>query len=156
MSYIGPTLPPHLQSENNEIQGNSSDSESDIYGPALPPHLKTQHNKNLENTTTEFHIQNTEDSSDDDIVIGPLPANITDKEDNRLYDIEKRSAVMKRKLMGIDSDETNKQPKREDWMIELPELNRKNFGLGPRTFNQSEKPECTGRDQWTSVAGSKV
>ena len=59
-------------------------------------------------------------------------------------------------LLGGDDDEANKQPKREDWMIELPELKRKNFGLGPRSFNRSDKPEVVGRDQWTSTPTSKV
>ena len=39
---------------------------------------------------------------------------------------------MKDKIEGKDKQVT----KRETWMLELPEANAKNFGLGPRTFSR--------------------
>ncbi|XP_046442321.1 GPALPP motifs-containing protein 1-like isoform X2 [Daphnia pulex] len=158
MSRIGPTLPPHLQTA---YENDDSDSdEGDLYGPALPAHLKSQ---KVSSKLVQSNISNDRgcsvnhevDSSSDDEVIGPLPADCMDAEHSSSVDIEQRALKMKRKLLGVDDDEANKQPKREDWMIELPELKRKNFGLGPRVFNRSDKPEVVGRDQWTSTPTSK-
>ena len=159
MSRIGPTLPPHLQKlyENEESDSNSDDG--DLYGPALPSHLKPPKCTNDELVQSNSYNDKTEinqvSESSDDEVIGPLPVNVLDSELSSTADIEKRALKMKRKLLGVD-DEANKEPKREDWMIELPEIQRKNFGLGPRTFNRTDKPECVGRDQWTSTPNTSV
>eukprot|EP00050_Salpingoeca_kvevrii_P003606 m.228848 g.228848 ORF g.228848 m.228848 type:complete len:208 (-) comp10856_c0_seq29:1120-1743(-) len=42
---------------------------------------------------------------------------------------------------------------REDWMLELPEQNRKNFKLGARTFRQTSAPVIREEDRagWTAV-----
>ncbi|XP_057364646.1 GPALPP motifs-containing protein 1-like [Daphnia carinata] len=158
MSRIGPSLPPHLQKAyENDADSNSDDA--DLYGPALPAHLRQPMHNNASSISCEKKATITEESeseSDDDRVIGPLPANCGDSEHSSFVDVEQRSLKMKRKLLGADEDEESKQPKREDWMIELPELKRKNFGLGPRAFNRSEKPEVVGRDQWTSTPTTKA
>lgn len=157
MSRIGPTLPPHLR---KAYQSENSDSdEGDLYGPTLPAHLKPQKvsdklvKSNISNKG-RCHVNHEIDLSSDE-VIGPLPADSIRVEQSQSIEIEHRALKMKRKLLGED-DETNKQLKREDWMVELPELKRKNFGLGPRSFNRSDKPEVVGRDQWTSTPTSKV
>ncbi|KAI9560505.1 hypothetical protein GHT06_011438 [Daphnia sinensis] len=166
MSRIGPTLPPHLQKAYENDTDSNSD-EADLYGPALPPHLKQPMPNNASrnafssetsiSSEKEVTIAEESDSaSDDDRVIGPLPANYGNSEQSSFVDVEQRALKMKRKLLGADEDEESKQPKREDWMIELPELKRKNFGLGPRAFNRSEKPEVVGRDQWTSTPTTKA
>lgn len=153
MSRIGPTLPPHLKKihENEESDSNSDDG--DLYGPALPSHLKPKCSSDelvQSNSSNKEKRTQVTDSSSDEEVIGPQPIDSIDTEQSSSADIEKRALRMKRKLLGCD-DEGNKQTKREDWMIELPEIQRKNFGLGPRTFNRTDKPECVGRDQWTST-----
>lgn len=164
MSHIGPTLPPHLQKKLEDDKDSSSD-DADLYGPALPAHLK-QLLKMPSNGSAESDFSKgrkplpiddeIESTSGDDRVFGPLPANLGNTVHNSSFDVEHRSLKMKRKLLGVDDDEANKQPKREDWMIELPELKRKNFGPGPRAFNRSEKLEVVGRDQWTSNPTSQV
>ncbi|KZS21845.1 GPALPP motifs-containing protein 1 [Daphnia magna] len=160
MSRIGPTLPPHLKKAyENDTDSNSDDA--DLYGPALPAHLGQS--KNMPNNGLRISsekkatiTEESESTSDDDRVIGPLPANFGNSEQSSFVDVEHRALEMKRKLLGANEDEESKQPKREDWMIELPELKRKNFGLGPRAFNRSEKPEVVGRDQWTSTPTTKA
>ena len=161
MSQIGPALPPHLMKRFEKDE--DSDSEDDCYGPALPPHLKGKKcDEDASTSYTEKIIlpsrpvnQHTESDSSDGEVIGPLPANETGSKDSFVTDLERRSLKMKRKLTGED-DKISKIPTRETWMTELPELVNKNFGLGPRTFNKTEKPKITGRDEWTSTPQSKV
>lgn len=158
---IGPALPPSLCKDNNNSQTDSSDSEEDFYGPALPSHLKSKPAPEEENPITSMKSEPTikmveKDDSSDDEIIGPLPIEGIDVDQASSLDIEQRALSMKRKLLGLEDSDSDKQPQREDWMIELPELHRKNFGLGPRTFNRTNKPECTGRDQWTSTPSTKV
>ena len=168
MSRIGPSLPPHLV---NVSENTSSSDEDDAYGPALPPHLlQNQKSSTLvadlvpgpsvvktssSDAQDQGKKQIVDGSSSDEEVIGPLPVEKFGKLYGVSSELEKRALKMKQKLLAVDSDVKN-EPKREDWMIELPELQNKNFGLGPRTFNRTEKPECTGRDQWTSTPNSKV
>ncbi len=157
MSRIGPKLPPHLKKINEIDESDSNSDDGDLYGPALPSHLKPKCSSDelVQSPNREKRTQVTYDSSSDEEVIGPLPIDCIDTEQSSSADIEKRALKMKRKLLGCH-DEGNKQPKREDWMIELPEIQRKNFGLGPRTFNRTDKPECVGRDQWTSTPNTPV
>ena len=165
MSGIGPQLPPHLRCNRDE-QSDPSDSEDDAYGPALPPHLLKQNdsatasssitsgfNAPAQNFQQENDSSSDSESSDGEIV-GPLPPNQMSNYSSAL-EVERRALKMKRKLLGQD-EEDDKEPQRETWMLELPELKRKNFGLGPRAFNRTDKPEITGRDEWTSKPGSEV
>lgn len=170
MSYIGPALPPHLQRSSTDDQDDQTDD--DTYGPSLPPHLKAAKQQESSSDDDESygpslppHLQqhpqrdnqaagpsstpsNDSESSSDDEVVGPMPpdAGITNIE------LERRALQMKRKL-AEGGDELPEKAKREDWMIELPELHSKNFGLGARTFSMTKAPEITGRDEWTTVQG---
>lgn len=169
MSYIGPALPPHLRSSSDNQDDSSED---DVYGPALPPHLILAKKENTSSDSDDAcgptlppqlrphlprervvagpsstnHVDS-EPSSDEEVV-GPMPseAGITN------FELEKRALIMKRKLAEGESDLPEKA-QREDWMVELPEVHRKNFGLGPRTFSNTKAPEITGRDEWTSIQG---
>jgi len=143
---------------NNEKDLNSDkdEDEDDCYGPALPPHLKQvkceASTSSIENTLQSAGSNDPEeayDSSDGEI-IGPLPPKETDYDNSSAADLERRSLKMKKKLLGGDAD-GDQNPTRETWMTELPELLTKNFGLGPRSFNRSDKPKITGRDEWTST-----
>jgi len=97
--------------------------------------------------------QSDEESSDGEVV-GPLPPGASAALDKaHAIEVERRAERMKRKLLGLD--QSSGPPEREEWMLELPELKRKNFGLGPRTFERTAKPEIKGRDQWTSTPGSE-
>lgn len=165
MSRIGPTLPPNFQNQHSDE--NSSDGD-DAYGPALPPHLLAKSSSDTVassscsatfkdvDTTSSRHSDEAGQTSSDDEVIGPLPPVEGKDSYSCVTEVEERSNKMKRKLLGYDDEGNEKEVKREEWMVELPELHRKNFGLGPRTFNRSDKPECTERDQWTSTPNSQV
>ena len=168
MSIIGPSLPPHLRKSQSE---DSNSEEEDLYGPALPPHLlkakdDTVNKGNNEEINEEDHSDEvstskpneaSEDEESDGEIVGPLP--VGESGSSALYssaaELERRALRMKKKLLGQEEHE-EKEPEREEWMLELPELKKKNFGLGPRSFNRTDKPEITGRDQWTSVSGSEV
>ena len=68
-----------------------------------------------------------EASSDgDDEVIGPLP---NMESSSTFLELEKRAALLKNKSKNLDK-ESSKEAKREEWMTVLPELEKKNFGLG--------------------------
>lgn len=144
MSRIGPTLPPHL---TTQCQDSSSDEE-DAYGPALPPHLQNRARVAYDANEPGTSSKDEPCQSEDDEVIGPLPIEASNQGYSASSEVESRALQMKRKLLCLE-DQGSVEPKREEWMIELPELNTKNFGLGPRTFNRAEKPECTGREEWT-------
>lgn len=76
--------------------------------------------------------QSTESYSDEsfsgDEVIGPLPVEIAEKS-SKFLELEKRAASMKKRLLD-QGTAISKEPKREEWMTVLPELECKNFGLG--------------------------
>ena len=159
MSQIGPTLPPHMR---NHHSSSSSEDDDDTYGPALPPHLKNKIPEVIASSSSTNYMpvksdpKQPKESSSDEEIIGPLPVGMSEDSYNSAVELEKRSLKMRNKLLGLDKEDANLEPKREDWMIELPEVHTKNFGLGPRSFNRSDKPEITGRDQWTTTPNSKV
>ena len=163
MPQIGPALPPHLMKNLGNEEEASGSSEDDCYGPALPPHLKKT--KYDEDASTSFSqntsppskpvAQSSESEESDGEMIGPLPPSEIDSSYSSAADLERRSLKMKKKLKGED-DNSSKIPSRETWMTELPELVNKNFGLGPRTFNRTEKPKITGRDEWTTTPQTQV
>ena len=170
MSYIGPTLPPNFV--QNSLEKSSEDE--DAYGPALPPHLRDKNGSsssgsgsaksdNYLNSKRESVLEarpenqledDCSNSESDGEVIGPLPVSSDPGCYSSSAEVERRALNMKNKLLGKDA--VDNEPKREDWMIELPELKSKNFGLGPRAFNRTDKPEIKGRDEWTSTPGSNV
>lgn len=152
MSY-GPQLPPHLAKTSQE---DSSDSEEDdqCYGPRLPsvpcrgPQPSSSYGPQIPDSN--------KDDDDDDEVIGPLPPKPGEEvsaEDAIRQSFEARAQRMKDKLEGrLESG----QPKRDSWMLELPEEKAKNFGLGPRQFSRSNNPKSKRDKSWTQTPSDKL
>lgn len=76
-------------------------------------------------------------SDGDDEVIGPLPNMESSK---AFLELEKRVASFKNKSKTLDV-ENFKEAKREEWMTVLPELEKKNFGLGKSHKIQNAYPK---------------
>lgn len=110
---IGPVLPSNWSSESLN---------SNLYGPALPPGFKKEE---------EFL-----DNDSDDEIIGPLPNEAGNNDDNSdvIYDFERRAKNMKLHLEQKSQNVTTSQ--REEWMTVLPDNFGQKIGLGPRSFNQ--------------------
>ena len=156
MSFIGPTIPSHLRTEQADQDSDSSggsddkfgpklpsvpcrgpapapdnhpsdDDSDDDFGPALPPHLQKPEDSSVQQEQQES------DSSDDEFV-GPKMSEVTTSlnRDSVEHDVEMRARRMRDKLEGKDKVE----PQRESWMLELPEEKANRFGLGPRQFSR--------------------
>nr|XP_037842653.1 GPALPP motifs-containing protein 1 isoform X3 [Chlorocebus sabaeus] len=95
---------------------------------------------------------NETDSSEDEDIIGPMPAkgpvnyNVT-------TEFEKRAERMKEKLTKGD-DDSSKPIVRESWMTELPP-EMKDFGLGPRTFKRRADDTSGDRSIWTDTPADR-
>ncbi|XP_016780767.3 GPALPP motifs-containing protein 1 isoform X2 [Pan troglodytes] len=102
-------------------------------------------------TTTGLNCNET-DSSEDEDIIGPMPAkgpvnyNVT-------TEFEKRAQRMKEKLTKGD-DDSSKPIVRESWMTELPP-EMKDFGLGPRTFKRRADDTSGDRSIWTDTPADR-
>nr|CAI5845590.1 unnamed protein product [Callosobruchus analis] len=134
---IGPALPPDEQKKSEKKQGDSQ-----VVGPALPPHLQKEVGK---------HGQ---DESDEDDTYGPLPPGMSAGRAH--VELEERALQLKIDQLGPKEDE---EPKREEWMLELPEAKAASFGLGPRQFRAREGPDMSDRSSWTTTpkdAGKKT
>ena len=117
------------------LESSVSDDEDDLfYGPQLPTHLKQNKCAEMSSFNEKEGCKQTNDrnneeeiSSDgDNEVIGPLP----NMESSQTFlQLEKRAALLKNKSKNRDR-ESCKEAKREEWMTVLPELEKKNFGLG--------------------------
>lgn len=83
-------------------------------------------------------------------MIGPLPPKPGEEVSSSSVakEFENRAKKMKDKIEGNDS---KPEPKRESWMLELPPEKAKNFGLGPRQFNQKPKEKIKDRSSWTDT-----
>ena len=98
------------------------------------------------------------DSDDGGDVIGPMPpksgSSGAASSSSIAADFERRSAKMRDRIEGKDEDKG--EPKREQWMIELPPEKAKNFGLGPRTFSKSKAEPTKKRNEWTDTPEMKA
>ncbi|VEN39341.1 unnamed protein product [Callosobruchus maculatus] len=130
---VGPVLPPHLQKEVDE--------QAKIIGPSLPPHLRQQLQASHGNTQIEE-----QDQSDEDDTYGPLPPGMSVGRAH--VELEERALQLKIDQLGPKEDE---EPKREEWMLELPEAKAASFGLGPRQFRARECPDMSDRSSWTTT-----
>jgi len=182
---VGPQLPPHLQKlrEEQRLQESGSDSDSDEcgpklpsvpcrgprpseataeedeessseddYGPALPPSLANR-STGASSTGVESSKPDSESDSDDD-AIGPRPPRPGETLSSlqaQALDFERRAQSMKDKIEGKDKQVVQ----RETWMLELPEANAKNFGLGARQFSRKGKTEVGDRSGWTQTPEEK-
>ncbi|XP_050498413.1 GPALPP motifs-containing protein 1 [Diabrotica virgifera virgifera] len=145
---LGPSLPPHLQ---KPLQNNTS------IGPALPPHLQS---KNLPKETPESkcfgpslpdHLrqqlaQVAELQSEEEDVYGPVPVGFSGSKAH--IELEERALQMKIDMLNPKGE---KEPTREEWMLELPAAKATHFGLGPRQFRAKEAPDMSDRSSWTDT-----
>uniref|UniRef100_A0A8D0HE22 GPALPP motifs-containing protein 1 n=1 Tax=Sphenodon punctatus TaxID=8508 RepID=A0A8D0HE22_SPHPU len=150
--FFGPALPPGFKKLDDS-------PERPIIGPALPPGFKKDTQDTEENRcsiglsmSSEFSAKKAMDSSEEDGVIGPMPAK-GPVESNITKEFERRAQRMKEKLT-TGNDDDSKQVTRESWMTELPpEL--KAFGLGPRTFKRRAEDKSGDRSVWTETPADR-
>ncbi|XP_041482617.1 GPALPP motifs-containing protein 1-like [Lytechinus variegatus] len=155
----GPALPPgYKKQEHTDDVDSTSDSHVRNYGPSLPPGLHS--NRMPAEPSDSGHDDDEEEEDDDeeeedDEMIGPMPLK---PGSDGVYSLsaaeefEKRAAAMKEKLENKDKPQ---QPKRETWMMELPGYSS-NFGLGPRSFRKTARPEEKDRSEWTDTPADKA
>ncbi len=162
MSSYGPSLPPHLAKKRDEQEESDSEHKKEeqesMVGPALPPHLIKKRQQQQEQQEEEQEEPQVEDrlgpqdddeesDDDDDEVIGPMPPKPGEAASSSASaDFEARARMMRDK---IEEANRPKEHKRETWMLELPEENSKNFGLGPRQFSKSTKDKGKRDHTWT-------
>ena len=156
MCDYGPSLPPRLQKKRHEDSDSEDGKDADEVplGPALPPHLRKSNNERL--SKAEKNPIEEEDDDDDDDVIGPMPPlpGQSASSSAAAADFERRAHQMKDKLEGRLRPQ---EPQRESWMTELPPESSKNFGLGPRQFNRSNKAEkVKDRSMWSDTPEMKA
>ncbi|KAL3242798.1 hypothetical protein MRX96_020964 [Rhipicephalus microplus] len=140
-SVIGPVLPPGFKNPGQDVPEPSGDSKSgqDLYGPRLPPGFAVTSPKPSVigpvlppgfSAASQQDPAADSESDDSDDVIGPMPSeavgdNYTD--DTAARDFHRRATNMKRRLEGKDSEP---EPRREEWMTELPNNMGLRIGLG--------------------------
>ncbi|KAK0180197.1 hypothetical protein PV327_005866 [Microctonus hyperodae] len=163
---IGPSLPneyrKYISPDDNE---NGMNDEEDTFGPALPPHLQNtksevlkivetfSSNKSRDDNNDRMDIDNIladdEDDIDDFEAIGPLPVDHPGIKSDRIQQqLEYRARLIKEELAEIDNCESKK---REEWMIELPDIQTANLGLAPRKFRSRPGPDMSDRSSWTDT-----
>ncbi|KAK4879312.1 hypothetical protein RN001_007458 [Aquatica leii] len=171
MSYIGPTLPPHLLKKSSEDDENQdevetvlpqkmeefeSDKTENVYGPALPAHLKNNDSSSSDDAygpALPSSLKNVpvEDSFDDD-AYGPLPVDVAS---NSIAHRALEERALQIKLGYLDNDRPEPET-REKWMIELPEVKASKLGLGPRQFRKNAGPDMSDRSSWTDTPEEKA
>lgn len=126
---IGPTFPPHLQKTTKE-ETDEEQTHVAIIGPTLPSHLRKQLAETSPAVQRDY---------DDDDCYGPLPEGAPLTKSH--LQLEERSLQLKIDQLNPEGDE----PKREEWMLELPTVSAANLGLGPRTFRMKGTPDMSDR-----------
>ncbi|XP_037268355.2 GPALPP motifs-containing protein 1 isoform X2 [Rhipicephalus microplus] len=166
-SVIGPVLPPGFKNPGQDVPEPSGDSKSgqDLYGPRLPPGFAVTSPKPSVigpvlppgfSAASQQDPAADSESDDSDDVIGPMPSeavgdNYTD--DTAARDFDRRATNMKRRLEGKDSEP---EPRREEWMTELPNNMGLRIGLGARTFRKNMEDPTADRSAWTDTPADKV
>lgn len=161
----GPSLPSTFTKsvpDDNEKYVNevsvTSPEPNRIYGPSLPStsaNIKmssicdeniSEHDES--NIISTVH-ENIDQSDDEEDVIGPLLPGMV--KNNRVQsELECRALELKMKLEFPSAE----QKTREDWMIELPGI-QKVSGLGPRKFRANPGPDLSDRSSWTDTPQDK-
>lgn len=166
-SVIGPVLPPgfKLPGQGDETASPLKDSKSgqDLYGPSLPPGFAdTSPKPGVIGPVLPpgFSVSSQQDadvdSDDSDDVIGPMPSEAVGSDyadDTAARDFDRRATKMKMRLEGKDSEP---EPRREEWMTELPDNLGLRIGLGPRTFRKNMEDPKADRSAWTDTPADKV
>ncbi|XP_055855691.1 uncharacterized protein LOC129918945 [Episyrphus balteatus] len=159
------TIPRFLTNENPEVT-------DEAFGPALPPHLLA--GKTPENTKEEPAVigpslpagivlqtdhesdQKSEDEEDAEELFGPLPTDCKSFAKMTTAQIKLEERALEMRLAMLDPD-ANKEDinKREEWMLELPDVGLKT-GLASlkRTFHTKERPDFSDRSSWTKTPNS--
>lgn len=142
-SLYGPSLPPDLVSASPKV-----------FGPSLPPGLGE---KPDEQPWSRDPTPPPSSSEEEEDFIGPLPV-AAEKEGSielqrKRLEIEARSREMRNRLENKDRPTELQQPKREEWMTELPpEI--KPLGLGPRKF-RTGVCDPGDRSVWTETPADR-
>nr|XP_022919090.1 GPALPP motifs-containing protein 1 [Onthophagus taurus] len=152
----GPSLPPASSSKTQ------SEPTEKIIGPSLPEHLReklakasenveiNQNNENDIKSENEYDIKSDDDDDDNDEIIGPLPPNMLPTLSQ--IELEERALQIKINNLTAKTNET----KREEWMMELPEVKAIGLGLGPRQFRANPRPDMSDRSSWTDTPKDKL
>lgn len=166
-SVIGPVLPPGFKPSGQDVPAPSKDDKSgqDLYGPSLPPGFADTPPKPAVigpvlppgfSAASQQDATADSDSDDSDDVIGPMPSEAIGDDytdDTAARDIDRRATKMKRRLEGKDSEP---EPRREEWMTELPDNMGLRIGLGARTFRKNMEDPTADRSAWTDTPADKV
>ncbi|CAN7996820.1 unnamed protein product, partial [Ixodes hexagonus] len=140
---IGPALPPGFASSS------SSSSSQSFIGPAMPPGFgKT--------AQADQEVPEEDDGDSSDSYIGPKPSEAVGEDytgNEAALDFERRATKMKRHLEEKDQDD---EPRREEWMTELPDNLGLRIGLGPRTFRKNMEDPKADRSGWTDSPADKA
>ncbi|PVF97534.1 hypothetical protein CPB86DRAFT_759903 [Serendipita vermifera] len=149
---IGPSLPPHLQTKNEEKVSGSTELTSDVqdddvddYGPALPPALaarRTAGNSLVKNRAPTPVMP--ESDSDDDI--GPkLPSQPDQAEpDDAVREFRERE----RRRMDLEEEKQKPKPlQREEWMLAPPSASDALRSLDPTKIKNRQFSRATGREE---------
>lgn len=128
---LGPSLPPHLQKAKRETYDEEKHPEK-VIGPTLPPHLRQQ--------LADASPCSAQQNSDEDDSYGPVPVGVPLSKTH--LELEERAWQLKIDQLDPQGDE---EAKREEWMLELPEVKAQNLGLGPRTFRMKGRPDLSDR-----------
>lgn len=145
----GPVVPSNVDGSNEspQVAMNVGDSVlnstardgTSIIGPALPPHLKNRNLTFETITTASSTVENNDD--DDDDVYGPLPVDAA-KKSNAYIALEERALQMKIDMLNPNKDMANI---REEWMIELPNVQKPKLDFKPRQFRPTPAPDMSDR-----------
>lgn len=158
-----PKLPSHLLNKSSKSDSDSG-SEEEFYGPKPPPRPSALSSENKyvgpalppahvlakfqESTgeSTSYSKEHSSSSDEDKDTIGPMPGGSN-------YELEKRAIELKMsKISGDGSDSKPESTSREEWMLELPQVNSvAGMGLTARQFRTKERPDFSDRSSWTDT-----
>ncbi|GJQ86459.1 hypothetical protein Trydic_g10366 [Trypoxylus dichotomus] len=160
VDVYGPALPPP-----NKFNNPGHQFKVKVYGPALPsdmtninPEASSQESASANNDkktrdliTMSVNGASTTQTSEDEEFYGPLPPNIVSQSKAHIA-LEERALQIK-----LDQLQKDKQDHvREEWMTQLPEIQSKRLGLGPRQFRANPGPDLSDRSSWTDTPADKV
>jgi Protein of unknown function (DUF3752) len=154
----GPALPPHLKKAVEP-----SEPEDKCYGPQLPKHLAKERSPqpviigpalpaNLKDLQAASTAVDEESSSDDEMVVGPMP----ESSNYVNFELEERALELKLGRLNQTGAAAKVEGGREEWMLELPGIkNVTDLGLGARQFRTKERPDFSNRSEWTDTPDNK-
>ncbi|ESN98408.1 hypothetical protein HELRODRAFT_192908 [Helobdella robusta] len=169
---------------NNDNKKQTSSLSNDFIGPVIPVNYikkdqledgdrrvtknfgysEIARNNERKNSRPDGKDCGNENVEEDDDLYGPRPPprnsggeKYSDGEtavEDVINEIEKRSMLMKKKLLGLEQPEaSSKSTKREEWMTQLPSQFTKSFGVTARKFSTSLNHGVSEEDRsgWTDT-----